>query len=238
MDSVRVLPKGLLVALVVLVTPLVRATVHQNSSVSTPATLDAEIREISSGATGFLQRRIDDTLRRDSGGRILERVDPGDLGRMGSDTQSFLMKRLTRPEFAAMRDYVALQFPRSPTADHLDPALGIPAVSRPAALAYSEMVSAFVKRIGANPLAVTLEISSQPTGAMVDLRTAAVRGPESATNATLKNVYRGLYTFRVTKPTYKPAMGTLNLVDDDRPHLDCALALLSDLQSESSCRRR
>jgi len=73
---------------------------------------------------------------------------------------------------------------------------------------------------------------------MVELRTAAVRGPQSATNTTLTNVYRGLYRFSVTKPTYKPAIGTLNLVDDDRPHLDCALALSADLQNESSCRRR
>ena len=200
--------------------------------------LDAEIKMVSSDADARLRKEIERTLGETSGTRATEGIRPSSLGRMGSETQRFLMDRLQRTEFAAMKDYVAIRFPRPPSPDHKDPVLGMPTVSRQAAVEYAEALAAFVKRIAANPLAVTLSITTVPADADVELRTAAVHGPRSRTNTTLKNVYRGLYKFRITKPLHKPAEGAVNLVDDDREHLDCTLALASDTHAESSCRRR
>ena len=217
----------------------VRVASGQNPPGSREPSVEAEFKAISSDAAGLLQREIDRTLNPDSGGgRNLQRIDPVSLARMGSDTQRFLMTRLNRPEFAAMKDYVAHLFPRPPSADHVDPVLGTPAVSRPVAVEYSRAISALVKRLGANPLAVTLTVTSAPAEADIELRTAAVQGPRSRTNATLMNVYRGLYDFRMTKALYKPAVGKVNLVDDDRPNLECLLALAADAHNDSSCRRR
>jgi len=226
--------------IIVLATAVSVASNQNAPSNSDTTSLEAQIKTISSEAAGVLQQGVDRALGGPGSGgtRIIEWIDPSSLARMGSDTQRFLMARLQRPEFAAMKDYVALLFPRSPTADHLDPLLGSPAVSRPVAVEYSSAIAAFLKKIAGNPLAVTLNIITVPAEAEIDLRTAAVQGPRSRTNTTLSNVYRGLYKFRITKPLYKPADGTVNLVDDNRPHLECALALLDDARNESSCRRR
>ena len=103
---------------------------------------------------------------------------------------------------------------------------------------YADGVVAFLNRLGAKPLAVNLDIVTVPDGAQVELRTAAVAGPATRSDATLVNVYRGLYSFRVSKALFKPATGQLNLVDDDRQRFECTLARADDVTSESSCLRR
>ena len=85
---------------------------------------------------------------------------------------------------------------------------------------------------------VDISIRSSPSDAAVELRTAAVALPGTTTDAVLKNIYRGKYLVRVTKPQYRPAMFTLNLVSDGELGVECTLGSRMPPMPESSCRRR
>ncbi len=210
----------------------------QNDATTRNAALANEIKSISADATTEFRRQSDPLIP--SGEvRGAKPVDSSDLNRIATTTQSALLQRFgRRQEFAAMKDYVAARFPSPPEPTGRDPLSGAPVVPANDGRAYADGVVAFLNRLGANPLAVNLDIVTLPAGAEVELRTAAVAGPATRSDATLVNVYRGLYSFRVSKAQFKPATGQLNLVDDDRQRFECTLARADDAASESSCLRK
>jgi hypothetical protein len=167
-------------------------------------------------------------------------VDPTSVAQMSSDIEQALLAGLaTRPQFSALRDYVALNLPPPPRPDVLDPVLQTPRLSRDALKTYGASLNGFLGRLRTlRPLAIDITLKTIPSEADVELRTSAVTLPTSRSDTLLKNVYRGHYVVRVTKPKFKPATVILNLIDDSRPTLECLLATDHDEHNQSSCRRQ
>jgi hypothetical protein len=231
--------RKLIHCLVVLAFLFVTAEI-MTSAQNTPkaATLRDEINSISVEATNEFRRQSDPLIP--SGEvRGTMPVASSDLNRIATSTQSLVIQRLgRRPEFAAMKDYVAARFPSPPEPTGRDPLSGAPVVPVTEGRAYADGVVAFLNRLGTKQLAVNLDIVTVPDGAEVEFKTAAVAGPATRSDATLVNIYRGLYSFRVSKALFKSAIGQLNLVDDDRQRFECTLARADDAANESSCLRR
>ena len=213
------------------------AYMPQSENAQTNNMLLSELRRVTQQVAEDFRRETAVAVGPDSS-RSVVLIESGTLATIASSAQTTLMDRLTRPQFAAMKDYVALRFPTQVTPDTVDPVLGHPVVSRVKANAYVSEVKGFINRVSASPLAIDLTIRTNPPGAAINFKTTAVQGPTAYSDTTIMNVYRGLYSYTVTKTSFKPVSGSINLVDDDSSRFECTLVAESETRSESSCRRR
>jgi len=85
-------------------------------------------------------------------------------------------------------------------------------------------------------LAVDVSITSDPTGAQVELRavSGAVKKLTVTSDVQLRNLWRGTYRVSVAKPGYKPAALDLDLVGQRVTALSCTLARAKSTDA-SSC---
>jgi hypothetical protein len=79
--------------------------------------------------------------------------------------------------------------------------------------------------LGERGIAMTVKVKTEPTDADFTMAAMLGQSPPRATrsDAVLPNVYLGLYRFTVRKAGHEPIDGTLNLVEEVGPLLDCKL---------------
>lgn len=97
---------------------------------------------------------------------------------------------------------------------------------------------AVIDRVLARSLAVDLRIVSKPrTGAAFHINDQAGGSDrDTSTDDTLKQLWRGLYRYNVTKSGYKTIEGGLDLWDDSGSELSCELVGEKSAESATPCK--
>lgn len=160
------------------------------------------------------------------------------------DAKEALNAGIEKKEFRGLRAYVD-KFYVIPTYDSLervgrtrDRRTLITQRSKVAAFENPRRVIKTIRNIAsADRLAIDLRINSQPEeSANYDMWPSGGQHRTTVTNNTLDNVYRGYYTYRVTKTGYKTIEEPLNLVDSDGRSLDCTMNKNSDADGPHPCK--
>jgi hypothetical protein len=142
---------------------------------------------------------------------------------------------ITRREFTnaarevPLRDWVQVHLPAEPSSQSSPCFAGQRVIAGPEALetlaALDEVASALEKLATQQVSAqVSLSISSIPERATFVLKTLDGTIIQTrATNERIDHLYRGLYSYSLTKPQHKPTEGQLDLMSKDTPTMRCQL---------------
>jgi hypothetical protein len=169
-----------------------------------------------------------------------------------SNTKVQLSGKLSGDDLAPFRSYVDAIFPVLTEAKVVsatvaywerDRILSIPFVDEQVAQArgvISTLVSIGAQAETGRSLSLDLNVVSVPSGADIRLQPASGgRISTTTSDSAFRNIYRGYYKYRVVLGGFQPIEeGLLNLIDDDRRTLQCALRRIQDDSGPSSCIRR
>lgn len=150
-----------------------------------------------------------------------------------------LVDQLAMDEYAGLRAYAERFYPTEPPLDtvHWGPNR-VPVTSTEDATYAFAGANAFLGRLAeAGSRAMDLRVTSAPAQAAFRIEAeggGSVRA--TATDDDLKNLYRGLYTYTVTRNGYKTVKAPLNLIDEDGRVLVCRLVKATDAADATPCR--
>jgi hypothetical protein len=163
-------------------------------------------------------------------------------------SHSQIINGLDKPELLALRSYVNAYF--EALNDTMPARTSFPVgarvsimvgVHKPEADTVFQRIQDLLQKLThLDPLAVNLDISSEPKGAdfaiQVGQNSDTNRGLN--TNGQIPGVWRGLYTATIKMSGYKPRTFQLDLVDDSRGKLACILVPSDDQTgATTSCAR-
>jgi hypothetical protein len=144
-----------------------------------------------------------------------------------AETNSRLVIALDGMKLSAMSDYIQARLPNPrdihPSVRHAD------LIEASSAQKHFDALEASIRTasLAADDFSLDFEVSSSPRQASFSLSTVKKPGLYSAlTDHTFFNLYRGEYTYTVSRDGYKVGTGPANLVDDPRMHLSCTLVQL------------
>jgi tetratricopeptide (TPR) repeat protein len=152
-----------------------------------------------------------------------------------------MLADLKRIEFVGLKAYIEKSFP-VPSLDSL-PSLRLPTgqvvISEPIKNAIISKVFTFNSKLSSSTLdrlSVNIIFNSQPSEARVELWAADVGDKKSTvTDSEIRNIYRGLYKYIVTKPGYKAARNdNFDLINEEGTQLKCKLRRENE-EGESVC---
>ena len=146
------------------------------------------------------------------------------------------------PEWAALRSYVAAQFPTPadlpivslPQRPPAAPLQGIELTRAQNAFDRARALLTKVRSLA--PLALSIAVTSMPDRATVRIEPFDGGNEKAALTIGSLVLRRGLYKYRVEKTGMKPMTGSLDLVDDTRLTLSCHMVPDSSPQT-SVCNR-
>jgi hypothetical protein len=170
---------------------------------------------------------------------------PGQFYSTVENAREQILNSLNTPDSFAMRAYVDAYFEAlkaaTPSPIQIPQGFGqtISGIPKEQADAVFERIRNLLPKIGQlNPLAIDLDVSSDPHGAdfviEVAQNTKTLRSLN--TNDKMRGVWRGLYTAAIKMDGYKSREFPLDLVDDSRGKLVCTL-IATNKTGESSCGR-
>lgn len=146
---------------------------------------------------------------------------------------------VTDDNLAGLADYLLTYAPRMnrPTVFQIN-AAGDTLIPWSEALDVLAIASAFWRKMTrvSGKLSVSFVVASAP--ATAEFRMEANDGKvvrSTTTNARLTNVYRGLWTYSVTKVGYKRIASIVNLVDEEADTVSCSLVPNNDNAAASPC---
>jgi hypothetical protein len=146
------------------------------------------------------------------------------------------LNELAQPEFAGVKAYVNKFFPTLLGVNSPSPDLMVKASIRNTRFSHSfqeqqiteamfkkiaERVEAFFAKL--NKKSVDLEIESVPDGATFVLTAQGGSRRTNDTNARITNVFRGIYTFQLSKDGYQSVSREVNLVDEAANNIVCKI---------------
>lgn len=109
-------------------------------------------------------------------------------------------------------------------------------VARPEAESKFAVLQDLLRKLTSLPaFQMDLTINTTPPKAIFELVPPVGSSLSAATNATLTNVYRGEYKYKVTKSGYKPVERTINFIDLSGHVLECELISESIPQEALPC---
>jgi hypothetical protein len=178
-------------------------------------------------------------------GQSIEAFDADEVIRiLGNGKRSLNAALGKKKEFAGLVAYVN-EFYKIPTHESLQVRVrtenGQPLTSPDSKDAAFENARRVVKNIqkvaNESRLVINLTINSDPEErATYEMWPTQGQLTRTVTNNTLDGVYRGYYSYRVTKSGYKTIEGELNLVDRDGRTLDCTMNKTSDSDGPHPCK--
>ena len=188
-------------------------------------------------------------IPRDDPKAIVKAYEPQDIIDLAMREKDKLVAALSGARFAALRAYTEKFYPipEDPLrASHLIPPFDWVEDSKGKVyfntLSFSHLKSiSFIRDLAslATPgqNAVDVTIDSEPQ--MADFVMSAKGGNPLATttNNVLRNVYRGLYTYKLSKPGYKPIEAPLDLVDGGSK-LKCTMNKTTDSDGPHACKQQ
>lgn len=185
----------------------------------------------------------------DGNKRVIEAYDPRDIIDLTTVQKNKLVAALSGERFAALRAYTEEFYPipedplqvayNTPPHDRLTDSRG-KVYFRSLSPYQSESVL-FIRQIASlsepGQFAVDVTIDSEPD--MADYEMSADGGAPltTTTKNVLRNVYRGYYTYKLSKPGYKTIEGKLNLVDSGS-ELKCTLNKTTDPDGPHACKQQ
>jgi hypothetical protein len=177
-------------------------------------------------------------------GAFIVGFDADTVIRIINEGKETLNAGLEKKEFAGLRAYVT-EFYKVPTYESLELAgrtvdaqtLITPQAKDDAFANPRRVVEKIESVANESRLAINLRVNSQPEElAKYEMWPDQGQTRTTVTNNTLDGVYRGYYSYRVTKPGYKKIEDKLNLVDSDGRTLDCTLNKTDDSDGPSPCK--
>jgi hypothetical protein len=156
-----------------------------------------------------------------------------DLIRGIESNKADLIASLAGLELAGLRAYVRVKYPaatnlvvfRSAGADYdlVEPYSKEDVISQVLAF-ISDTRAKLTNPQRKGKVAINLDCKSEPTEARFQLVAEGGTVREGVSDSTLSNVYRGLYTYKVTKAGYKTVQDyAIDLVNEDGTSLECRL---------------
>ncbi|WP_166839322.1 hypothetical protein [Rheinheimera pleomorphica] len=145
-----------------------------------------------------------------------------------------LISSLDREEYQGMRSYVNKYFPDNQSIFSRD---GV--VPADAGNPFDD-ISIFLQKLHSERgLSRDITIQTKPENAVFRIRpTTGGRERSTTSNSNINGIYRGLYTYSITRAGYKPINETLNLVDEQVSLLDCQLHKTSEAEGPNPCKRQ
>jgi len=143
---------------------------------------------------------------------------------------------LTKPELAGMRAYVQRGL-AGMEVETRNTSWGPCVRERDARKVFESINQMFNRLQKLDKLKIDLAVITEPPEAKVQIVALGGGIPTITTsNATITNLYRGIYTYRVEKAGYRMVEGPVNLVDERGTKLNCRLAGLADAGGSAHCR--
>lgn len=157
-----------------------------------------------------------------------------DVVKQRTSIKQQLINSLDREEYQGMRSYVNEYYP-----DNRSIVVKDGVVPADAGNPFDD-ISIFLQKLHSERgLSRDITIQTKPDNAVFRIRpTAGGREWSTTSNSNINGIYRGLYTYSITKAGYKPINETLNLVDERVSNLNCQLHKINEAEGPNPCKRR
>jgi hypothetical protein len=177
-----------------------------------------------------------------SDGTIQTGYDTDEVKEVVLHSKERLLRELRQAEFAGMRVYVEKFYPLVESSTTSNNSVSLPTddlagrdikflhARRQARLLaeaqFNKIVSSvrsFHSKLRANKKAVDLDVVSTPDGAKFEFKAEGGESRTNDTNSRVTNIFRGWYTFTLTKEGLRPITREVNLVDDAVTSIVCKI---------------
>jgi hypothetical protein len=160
-----------------------------------------------------------------------EKYNPLDLNAVRERTRTNVLAKVPTPDIP-LKTYVGDQLPKP-----VPESAGF--VSKENGETYLQAIENLLAKLTRMPtFRFDLTVRSQPDRARFDLIPSVGSGTSTTTNDTLTNVYRGVYTYTVTKSQYKTLSFDIDFIDRSGTTLECQLLPVSDPSPGLPCQLR
>jgi len=152
------------------------------------------------------------------------------------NSKTNLMAELDQPEFAGLKAYVSKSFPIAQVTTSQDSIIREPMLRTQLSHRFLDQqveetefkkiiagVEEFFSKLSQNKKSVNLEVQSLPDGATFVFTAEGGNSRTNDTNARITNIFRGLYTFRLSKEGYRTISREVNLVDEAANTIVCKI---------------
>jgi hypothetical protein len=172
--------------------------------------------------------------------RVLHERDRGDPATAYSTSDvNFILSGIRTDSFARippddepLRQYLARRLPE-PIED-LESSGFVP--KERAESFFESIKDVLTKLMKVHSFVIDIKVASTPSQARFELVPTMGASISTTTNDTITNVYRGEYTYVISKAGYKEVTEHLNFIERSGTTLECQLLLTSDEQSALPCK--
>lgn len=181
--------------------------------------------------------------RQGSAQSFISGYDPDEVIGGITEGKRKLIEGLSGDKLAGLRSYVQLFYPvptksslKMVSSTGLGNTLVVESSKNEVFISSLQFIEKVRNVTSSDRLVINLTVKSDPSTADYDMWPDGGQHRTTSTNSTLDNVYRGYYTYRITKSGYKTIEQPLNLIDSDGRTLDCSLNKDSDSDGPHPCK--